>query len=195
MVATGTASGKSLAYLLPALTAVLRGAQRRRGRAPPTALYLSPTKALAADQLRALAALDLPGVRAATYDGDTPGESGDWVRQHATYVLTNPDMLHRSMLPGHAAVGQVPAAPAATWWSTSATATAGCSARTWRRCCAGCGGSAPATAPTRSFVLASATVGRPGGDGAPAHRPARCEAVTEDGSPRGAPCSRCGSRR
>ena len=65
-------------------------------------LYLSPTKALAADQLRALRALDVPGVRAATYDGDTPTEERDWVRQHATYVLTNPDMLHRSLLPAHA---------------------------------------------------------------------------------------------
>ncbi|HET9944622.1 MAG TPA: DEAD/DEAH box helicase, partial [Actinomycetes bacterium] len=93
VVATGTASGKSLCYLLPAVTAALDGGG--------TTLYLSPTKALAADQLRAVAELRLPELRAAAYDGDTPSESRDWVRRHATYVLTNPDMLHRSVLPGH----------------------------------------------------------------------------------------------
>ena len=110
VVATGTASGKSLCYLLPALTAVLDGARsasmasmapRSSISGPPTTLYLSPTKALAADQLRALGALGLGDVRAAAYDGDTPTESRDWVRRHASYVLTNPDMLHRSILPGH----------------------------------------------------------------------------------------------
>ena len=108
VVATGTASGKSLCYLLPALTAVLdaasptgpMGAMGAMG-GPPTTLYLSPTKALAADQLRAVGALGLRDVRAAAYDGDTPAESRDWVRRHASYVLTNPDMLHRSILPGH----------------------------------------------------------------------------------------------
>ena len=68
-----------------------------------TALYLSPTKALAADQLRSLAALDLPGVRPAAYDGDTPIAERDWVRAHARLVLTNPDMLHRGVLPRHEA--------------------------------------------------------------------------------------------
>jgi DEAD/DEAH box helicase domain-containing protein len=101
VVSTGTASGKSLAYLLPALTDVLDAADRGGVATPPTTLYLSPTKALAADQLRAVTALGLEPVRAATYDGDTPMESRDWVRQHAAYVLSNPDMLHRSLLPGH----------------------------------------------------------------------------------------------
>ncbi|MBV9822219.1 MAG: DEAD/DEAH box helicase, partial [Actinobacteria bacterium] len=71
VIATGTASGKSLAYQLPMLSAVL-GEPRAR------VLYLSPTKALAADQHRSLAALALPGVRAATLDGDTPFEERDW---------------------------------------------------------------------------------------------------------------------
>ena len=102
VVATGTASGKSLCYLLPALSSVLEGAQAGRLGGSPTTLYLSPTKALAADQLRALGELELGDVRAAVYDGDTPTESRDWVRRHAAYVLTNPDMLHRSVLPGHA---------------------------------------------------------------------------------------------
>ncbi|HEY7487698.1 MAG TPA: DEAD/DEAH box helicase [Streptosporangiaceae bacterium] len=93
ILATGTASGKSLAYLLPAMTAVLDGG---------TVLYLSPTKALAADQLRVLRGLRLAQLRAATYDGDTPTDERTWIRQHANYVLTNPDMLHRSLLPAHA---------------------------------------------------------------------------------------------
>jgi DEAD/DEAH box helicase domain-containing protein len=94
VVATGTASGKSLAYLLPVLTALLE--DERTG-----ALYLSPTKALATDQLRAVRALNLAAVRAATYDGDTPREERDWVRRYGRLVLTNPDMLHRGVLPRH----------------------------------------------------------------------------------------------
>lgn len=93
IIATGTASGKSLSYLVPALSAVLDGG---------TILYLTPTKALAADQLRALNELDLPELRAATFDGDTSFEERAWVRKHANYLLTNPDMLHRTLLPRHA---------------------------------------------------------------------------------------------
>jgi DEAD/DEAH box helicase domain-containing protein len=94
VLSTGTASGKSLGYQLPVLTALLSDPGA-------TALYLSPTKALASDQLRAVTALDLPGVRCATLDGDTPFEERDWVRRYAGLVLTNPDMLHRSVLPRH----------------------------------------------------------------------------------------------
>ncbi|MEV4526005.1 DEAD/DEAH box helicase [Streptosporangium sp. NPDC049304] len=93
IISTGTASGKSLSYLVPALSSTLDGG---------TILYLSPSKALAADQLRALRELDPPGLRAATYDGDTSFEERAWVRKHANYVLTNPDMLHRGLLPRHA---------------------------------------------------------------------------------------------
>ena len=95
VIATGTGSGKSLAYQLPALAALLTDDKA-------TVLYLSPTKALAADQLRSLQALDLPGVRPATYDGDTSREERDWARQHARVILTNPDMLHHGILPNHA---------------------------------------------------------------------------------------------
>ena len=100
VIATGTASGKSLAYLLPAVQGVLasRDAGIERGA---SVLYLSPTKALAADQMRRITALAVDGLRVATYDGDTPGEEREWVRGHANVVLTNPDMLHHSMLPGH----------------------------------------------------------------------------------------------
>lgn len=104
VLATATASGKSLAYLLPMLTAI--GAREHDGEAPrATALYLSPTKALAADQLTNITAMaDGAGIRdarVAVYDGDTPAEQRRWVRRHASIVLTNPDMLHFGILPGH----------------------------------------------------------------------------------------------
>ncbi|WP_228456133.1 DEAD/DEAH box helicase [Streptomyces durbertensis] len=110
VVATGTASGKSLTYTLPVLNALLAddataggGQVGRDGRAA-SALYLAPTKALAADQLRALKELAEPlgsRFRPAVYDGDTPYEEREWIRRHANYLLTNPDMLHRGLLPGH----------------------------------------------------------------------------------------------
>ncbi|MEU7724059.1 DEAD/DEAH box helicase [Streptomyces sp. NPDC040724] len=103
VVATGTASGKSLAYLAPVLSALADGAEAPNGRGA-TALYLAPTKALAADQRRAVRELAAPlgnAVRPAVYDGDTPVEEREWVRQYANHVLTNPDMLHRGILPAH----------------------------------------------------------------------------------------------
>lgn len=95
VISTGTASGKSLAYQLPVLSTLVKD-QRA------CALYLSPTKALGADQLRAVSEFDIPGVRAATYDGDTPKAERDWVRAHARWVFSNPDMLHRGILANHA---------------------------------------------------------------------------------------------
>lgn len=100
VLATGTASGKSLGYLLPSLTAVLEGRAAANGRGA-TALYLSPTKALAADQLARIQSWAVPGVRAATYDGDTPTDERRWIRDHADVILTNPDLVHHSLLPGH----------------------------------------------------------------------------------------------
>jgi DEAD/DEAH box helicase domain-containing protein len=101
VLATGTASGKSLAFQLPGLAKVL-GARRPNGRPGATVLYLSPTKALAQDQLASLSGLDLPRLAACTHDGDSPREQRDWARDHAEWLLTNPDMLHHSLLPGHA---------------------------------------------------------------------------------------------
>jgi DEAD/DEAH box helicase domain-containing protein len=111
-LATSTGSGKSLGFWLPALTAVRadRAAQHGSGRIETvrrrsTVLYLSPTKALAADQLsslvRLLDAAGTPDVRVATCDGDTPSEERRWIVDHADVVLTNPDMLHFTMLPTH----------------------------------------------------------------------------------------------
>ena len=100
VISTGTASGKSLGYLLPVLSALVDGAAAPSGRGA-TALYLSPTKALAADQMARLTALAIPNLRAATYDGDTPPDERRWIRDHSQYVMTNPDLMHYSLLPGH----------------------------------------------------------------------------------------------
>jgi len=94
ILATGTASGKSLAFNLPVIDALAREPKDR-------ALYLYPTKALAQDQARALAALRAPNVRAAIYDGDTPAERRWQIRRWANVILTNPDMLHVGVLPHH----------------------------------------------------------------------------------------------
>lgn len=102
VVATGTASGKSLAYTLPVLSDLMSGARGVSGR-DATALYLSPTKALTGDQLERVQSLAgaASGVRCASYDGDTPTDERRWIRRNAAYVLTNPDMLHHAILPGH----------------------------------------------------------------------------------------------
>ncbi|WP_233565777.1 DEAD/DEAH box helicase [Cellulomonas sp. PhB143] len=112
-LATSTGSGKSLAFWLPALSSVRVDTARGvldAGRVESAAgrgsvLYLSPTKALAADQLagleRLLRAADARDLRVATCDGDTSFEERQWVQDHADVVLTNPDMLHYSLLPNH----------------------------------------------------------------------------------------------
>ena len=100
IVTTGTASGKTLAFNLPVLDALAADPKAR-------ALYLYPTKALAQDQARSLAALGVPGVRAAIYDGDTPTEHRRRIRGWANLILTNPDMLHVGVLPRHDLWGDV----------------------------------------------------------------------------------------
>ncbi len=97
IVTTGTASGKSMCFNLPTLHILCQQARAR-------ALYLYPTKALAQDQARALAAFGLTKrVRPAIYDGDTPREARAQIRRGANVVLTNPDMLHVGILPNHGA--------------------------------------------------------------------------------------------
>jgi len=179
IISTGAASGKSLGYLLPALTAVLAG---------DTVLYVTPTKALAADQLASIRSLALPGVQAASYDGDSSAAERAWARSHARYLLTTPDMLHRSLLPGHAR------------WSGFFSrlryviidechgyrgvfgSHVGHVLRRLRRVVAH---HAPPGGPARPvFVLASATVGAPGVC-ARLLTGLDAEQVTEDGSPRG----------
>ncbi|MFX4274013.1 DEAD/DEAH box helicase [Propionibacteriaceae bacterium Y1685] len=115
VLATGTASGKSLGYLLPILAATSGSepsVHDRRlpsvrsllspGARPHTALYLAPTKALAHDQLRQAKALGLDGWRVGALDGDSNGGEHDFARDWAGFILSNPDMLHHSVLPQHA---------------------------------------------------------------------------------------------
>ncbi len=141
-LSTGTASGKSLAYLLPILEATaqpgLRPAPKmsvdERAQHPrlpgldevpgeaavsprqdlnelllasrsrrTTALYLAPTKALAHDQLRSAWPLGPHGWGVTALDGDSDTDERRFARDYATVILTNPDMLHASVLPNHAA--------------------------------------------------------------------------------------------
>jgi DEAD/DEAH box helicase domain-containing protein len=92
ILATRAASGKSAGYLAAALSEILDGG---------TVLYIAPTKALAADQLKAVRDLGLPGVRATCYDGDATVTERAWAQSHANYLLTNPDMIHSGLLPNH----------------------------------------------------------------------------------------------
>src|SRR5918999_3147385 len=96
VVATATASGKSLCYKIPAFENALRSAASR-------ALFLYPTKALAQDQLGKIRSFGLRSVHPATYDGDTPQAIRADVRRRANIVLTNPDMLSIGILPNHEA--------------------------------------------------------------------------------------------
>ncbi len=101
VVATGTASGKSLGYHIPVLERLLLEREA-------TALYLFPTKALAQDQLRGLhrfgdASRELAlALATGTYDGDTPAPARRKLRERGNAILTNPDMLHQGILPYHA---------------------------------------------------------------------------------------------
>jgi len=96
VVVTPTASGKTLCYNLP----VLQAAVQHKAKA----LYLFPTKALAQDQVAELLEINDAGglgVRAYTFDGDTPGDARKAVRVHGDIVVSNPDMLHQGILPHH----------------------------------------------------------------------------------------------
>jgi DEAD/DEAH box helicase domain-containing protein len=103
VLSTGTASGKSLAYQLPVLNALATDPRAR-------ALYLSPTKALGHDQLRAAHALAaaIPGmhdVAPTAYDGDSPAEVRRFARERSRWLFSNPDMIHLSILRNHARWG------------------------------------------------------------------------------------------
>jgi DEAD/DEAH box helicase domain-containing protein len=186
IVSTGTASGKSLSYQLPVLDAIHRSELSMQSTLAPSgsvALYLAPTKALAADQLSAINALKLPTVRAETYDGDTEAGGRRWIRDHANLILANPDMLHYGILPNHTAWARffrrlryVVIDEAHSYRGVFGSHVANL-LRRLRRICASYG-SSPV------FIGASATSAEPAASfskliGAPA------QAVTEDSSPHG----------
>ena len=179
-IATGTGSGKSLAFWLPVLSDVHAGSQAPDGRGA-TALYLAPTKALAHDQARALQQLPVPGARVSIVDGDTAAEERAWARAHATIVLTNPDLVHVTMLGGHAQWAgflrrlRYVVIDEAHAYRGLFGAHVSLVLRRLRRVCVRYGSN-----PT--FIAASATIGEPANllgllSGSPAQQ------VTEDGSP------------
>lgn len=98
IVSTSTSSGKTLIYQVPVLHELENNASAR-------AIYIFPTKALAQDQIRAMKSLlswmgdSLPAVSVETYDGDTPMEERRRIREEASIIFTNPDMLHLAVLP------------------------------------------------------------------------------------------------
>jgi DEAD/DEAH box helicase domain-containing protein len=183
VVATGTASGKSLCYQLPIAEAAT-GARPDGTTGPPgTSLVLYPTKALAQDQRRAFAELDLPGVTVACYDGDTSPDDRAWARRHAHVLLSNPDMLHAGLLPHHGRwatflmrLRYVVVDELHTLRGVFGSHVAHV-LRRLRRLCAHYG-----SEPT--FVFTSATIGRPG-ELASALCGLPVTAVTDDGSPQG----------
>ena len=177
VVATGTASGKTLCYQLPILETLVADSKA-------TALYLGPTKALARDQLRALRSWRLPQLRAAAIDGDTPRSERDAIRRTANWVLTNPDLVHHSLLGDHERWGDVLHRLAFVVVDECHVARGVFGAhvalilRRLRRLCERYG-----AAPT--FVLTSATIGNPA-EHASALTGVPVQAVTRDGSARGA---------
>ena len=175
LVATGTASGKTLAFNLPVLDAIARDPKVR-------ALYLYPTKALAQDQFRTLSGYAVPGLRPAIYDGDTPTEQRRQIRTWANVILTNPDMVHVGVLPNHDRWGDVLAnlryvvVDEAHVYRGVFGSHVGNVLRRLKRL-ARIYGSAP------QFLLASATVSNPGELGA-ALLDERVTVVGDDGAPR-----------
>ncbi|WP_454830803.1 DEAD/DEAH box helicase [Pseudoxanthomonas wuyuanensis] len=177
-IATATASGKSLCYLLP----VLAAAMTRQSKA----LFLFPTKALAQDQVAELLELNQAGglgVRSFTFDGDTPGDARQAIRLHGDIVVSNPDMLHQGILPHHTKWAQffenlryVVIDEVHTYRGVFGSHVANVLRRLQRVCAFY--GSRP------QFILCSATIGNP-----QAHAEALIErevaAITESGAPTG----------
>lgn len=178
VVATPTASGKSLCYTLP----VVAGAMTRQAKA----LYLFPTKALAQDQVAELLELNRAGdlgLKPATFDGDTPGDQRQAIRLNGDIVVSNPDMLHQGILPHHTKWAQffeglqyVVIDEIHSYRGVFGSHLANV-LRRLRRVCAFYG-----TSP--QFILCSATIGNPR-DHAEALIEADVTAITQSGAPSG----------
>ncbi|CAG4977940.1 DEAD/DEAH box helicase [Novilysobacter luteus] len=177
-IVTPTASGKSLCYTLPVVSAAMQGSAK--------ALYLFPTKALAQDQVAELLELNRAGdlgVKAFTFDGDTPGDARQAIRLHGDIVVSNPDMLHQAILPHHTKWAQffenlryVVIDEIHTYRGVFGSHVTNV-LRRLKRICAFYG-------VTPQFILCSATIGNPA-----AHARALIEAdvhaITESGAPTG----------
>jgi DEAD/DEAH box helicase domain-containing protein len=102
VITTSTASGKTLSFLLPILQEILKDPLTR-------ALFVYPTKALAADQFRnfepILRHFGKNRIQAGVYDGDTPVPERSRIRNSANIILTNPEMLSTAFLPHHSQHG------------------------------------------------------------------------------------------
>jgi len=178
VVATPTASGKSLCYTLP----VVAGAMTRQAKA----LYLFPTKALAQDQVAELLELNKAGdlgLRPATFDGDTPGDQRQTIRLNGDIVVSNPDMLHQGILPHHTKWAQffeglqyVVIDEIHSYRGVFGSHLANV-LRRLKRVCAFYGASP-------QFILCSATIGNPK-DHAEALLEAEVHAITDSGAPTG----------
>ena len=182
-IVTPTASGKSLCYTLPVAASVMNA--RSTGGAAK-ALYLFPTKALAQDQVAELLELNNAGklgLRAFTFDGDTPGDARQAIRLHGDIVVSNPDMLHQAILPHHTKWAQffenlkyVVIDEVHTYRGVFGSHVANV-LRRLKRVCAFYGADP-------QFILCSATIGNP-----KAHAEALLErevhAITESGAPTG----------
>ncbi|KRG71204.1 helicase [Pseudoxanthomonas dokdonensis] len=177
-VVTPTASGKSLCYTLPVVAAALQDGAK--------ALYLFPTKALAQDQVSELLEINAAGelgVKAFTFDGDTPGDARQAIRLHGDIVVSNPDMLHQAILPHHTKWAQffenlryVVIDEVHTYRGVFGSHVANV-LRRLKRVCAFYGVSP-------QFILCSATIGNPK-DHAEALIEAEVSAITESGAPSG----------
>jgi DEAD/DEAH box helicase domain-containing protein len=180
IIATSSASGKTLCYNIAVMQAILTAPGTR-------ALYLFPTKALAQDQLRKLHELFCPDLLSeeamATFDGDTPRSERADVRRQGRVILTNPDMLHVGILPNHQSwagllrhLRYVVVDEAHIYRGVFGSHVA-CVLRRLRRLCR-LYGSEP------QFILCTATIANPG-EHAARLTGLPCEVVDNDGSPRG----------
>ncbi len=178
VVVTPTASGKSLCYLLPVLADAMAAKSK--------SLFLFPTKALAQDQVAELLELNRAGdlgVRANTFDGDTPGDARQAIRLHGEIVVSNPDMLHQAILPHHTKWAQffeqlkyVVIDEVHTYRGVFGSHVANLMRRLKRICAFY--GSSP------QFILCSATIGNPA-EHAAALIEAPVHAITDSGAPVG----------
>jgi len=180
IIATSSASGKTLCYNIAVMQSILTDPGTR-------AIYLFPTKALAQDQLRKLHELFSPSIvppeALATFDGDTPRSERADVRRYGRVILTNPDMLHVGILPNHQSwasllrrLRYVVVDEAHIYRGVFGSHVAGVLRRLRRLC--QLYGSEP------QFVLCTATIANPG-EHATGLTGLPCEVVDNDGSPRG----------